>query len=124
MRSRKTERAWAAGFFDGEGCTTAHCGYGGERLQPRVRITQNGEQGRRLLHRFRRAVGVGKVYGPYPPAKNQNLVRNYWGATSLKDVKITLRALWPHLSVVKREQAKRCFAAYKKAKVNYSIQES
>lgn len=112
MPYKQTELAWAAGFFDGEGCTTAHYGYGKQRLAPRMRLTQSGEQGIVLLHRFRKALGLGKVYGPYPPAKNQNLVRNYWSVTNTDDCKRALALLLPYLSAVKRKQAKTCFAAY------------
>ena len=57
-----SEIAWAGGFFEGEGC------WGLNRGVPVARITQVD---REPLERFRQAVGMGKVYGPYGPYRGQ-----------------------------------------------------
>lgn len=119
MPYKKTELAWAAGFFDGEGCTTAHCGYGAQRLAPRLRVSQNGNEGSKLLHRFKWAIKLGKVYGPYPIAKNQNLPIYYFGITNHDEVKLAIKLLWPYLSLVKRRQYKKVVAAYKADRKNW-----
>ena len=54
----REELAWAAGFFDGEGC---FC-FSEAGQYVCVSITQTE---REPLDRFERAVGLGKVNGPY-----------------------------------------------------------
>lgn len=56
----KTDLAWLAGFFDGEGCVSlriddniAH--------QPRVTITQFGDEGYETLLEVKRIVGFGSI---------------------------------------------------------------
>lgn len=51
------ELAWAAGFFDGEGSVSRN------RNQPVLVVGQTGTT--EHLERFIRAVGVGRVLGPY-----------------------------------------------------------
>lgn len=53
---RREEMAWAAGFFDGEGCFS----YSRKVYTPTIAIAQVDRQ---VLDRFRAAVGIGKVYG-------------------------------------------------------------
>lgn len=63
-QSRHTELAWAAGAFEGEGTVSSARTRG--KLRIRAAISQNGgEEARAFLERFVRAVGVGKVLGPY-----------------------------------------------------------
>lgn len=111
MPYKKSELAWAAGFFDGEGCTTAHLGYGKERLQPRMRLSQmSKDEVPETLLRFQKAVQLGKLYGPYRGTKNPFYV---WAATRLADVESVVKLLWPFLSSPKRQQIKKCFVAYR-----------
>ena len=68
--SETLELAWAAGFFDGEGCVRW-------RTCKETRNNRTREYGsfslqiaqvhREPLDRFAAAVGAGKVYGPYQP---------------------------------------------------------
>ena len=50
--------AWAAGFFDGEGCTS-----GGTNVRCPVIII--GQVHREVLEKFLMVLGVGTIYGPY-----------------------------------------------------------
>ena len=88
----KTELAWAAGFFDGEGCTTTVNG------SASIVVVQKD---RRPLDRFARALGgnVGGPYGPY--GKGCAMYR--WQATG-KRAKEVMDLLWPFLSDPKKEQ--------------------
>ena len=98
------ELAWAAGFFDGEGCTSVH--------QPRkaihrwstlkVSLKQND---RRALDRFHAAVrGLGSVNGPYEyVGRNPFYVYEVYG----DDADTVLMYLWPYLGDAKKEQADR-----------------
>lgn len=100
--SRNTELAWAAGFFDGEGCTT-QC-----RWSPTIYVSQND---REVLDRFQAAVGLGKVRGPYRRSKSSykpespRYIFHTSGATTAE----VLKLLWPFLSRVKKEQAIKVF---------------
>ena len=57
-RNDREEIAWAAGFFDGEGCFS----YIQKARYVCLRIGQSELE---PLERFREAVGLGKIYGPY-----------------------------------------------------------
>lgn len=98
-----TELAWSAGFFDGEGCTTFHSEK--QKRYPRLRIGQSGDNGNEVLERFKTAVGEGKVYGPYPIAKNQTKIRWTFQVAGNKKVSRVLYQLWPYLSSEKKQQA-------------------
>jgi hypothetical protein len=95
-----TELAWAAGFFDGEGSTILDA-RPGRKVSLKVQVAQTEPT---VLERFRKAVGVGNINGPY--RRNEVNQADYWqfrvqGAGAL-DV---LKALWPFLSYAKRDQA-------------------
>lgn len=85
-----TELAWAAGFYDGEGCTA---------LSKRGTVTLIVSQNRvEPLERFRAAVGFGRIYGPYGNNHQLHILRD-------DEARRTLELLWPYLSRPKREQA-------------------
>src|SRR3990167_4045118 len=91
------EVAWAAGFFDGEGCT--YCSRDGRARS--LSIAQN-EAG--PLHRFQRAVGAGSVTGPYN-AVRQTRPHLIWSTAKTADIRMVLMKLWPYLSQPKRDDA-------------------
>lgn len=101
----REELAWAAGFFDGEGCVgivRAHEKF--ERLPfVTVSITQAH---REVLDRFRAAVGVGTVHGPYKPRKPGYLPRYSYRAGHLPQTQAICAMLWTWLGTLKREQFK------------------
>lgn len=89
------ELAWAAGFFDGEGCVSTDQG------KPKLTIQQNDP---RVLERFKKAVGeLGKVYGPYQSRTPLKQVWQ-WRACKRAEVELGVFRLWPFLSPVKRKQ--------------------
>lgn len=90
------ELCWAAGFFDGEGCTTSGDSY------PRIIIAQVD---RRCLDRFQAAVGVGVVAGPKPASNPRHSLQYHYRTTAWRDVIVILDKLWPWLGEVKKEQA-------------------
>lgn len=92
-----TERAWAAGFYDGEGCTTLAIG-----PYPRASIHQID---RRPLDRFCNAVGVGKVVGPRQPSNPRARPQWTWVSGDWRLVVVMLSVVWDYLSGPKREQA-------------------
>lgn len=70
--------AWAAGFFEGEGCLSI---YGPNKksrpdyLYPRLRITQHHDP--ECLYWFKEAVGCGIVDGPRLNQKGDRVVYQY-----------------------------------------------
>lgn len=94
-----TELAWAAGFFDGEGGSTAGVIRTTTRL--RLHVTQND---RRPLNRFMKAIGgVGSIHGPIPRYKGSS--PNYkWELGHREKVYSVMKLLWPYLSEPKKEQ--------------------
>lgn len=92
-----TEYAWCAGFFDGEGCV------GSQRVNrnfyPYATI---GQVDRWVLDRFQKAVGVGKVYGPYIDTSNKNKQPVFhYKCTGKEDVERVFNLLQNDLSPVK-----------------------
>lgn len=97
---RRTEAAWAAGFFDGEGCTTFFSTVrpderAGRRNHIKVNITQND---REVLDRFLAVVGVGAIYAA--PKYN----RFQYQAQGYERARTVIRVIWPYLGRLKREQ--------------------
>ncbi len=99
--------AWAAGFFDGEGCTNYHVQLkrdGTPRPKGNVTITVPQKEPL-LLQRFREAVGgVGYVYQRKAYEYNEHPV---WTLQIQRadDVLHTIMVLWPFLGFHKRIQA-------------------
>ena len=73
---RETDLAWAAGFFDGEGCVTY------DRLPSgifiRINASQNGSSVE--LEEMKRILG-GYINGPYEPTALAKKERYFWRAT-------------------------------------------
>lgn len=108
MRTRE-ELAWAAGFYDGEGSISiSRGGTKNQRIRtpiPKISITQIDP---RVLERFRDAVGLGKILGPY----SYNCVRIVWfyRVQRFEHVQAIIAMLWPFLGPLKREQIQRVMA--------------
>ena len=109
------ERAWAAGFFDGEGNAREDVlpddPLWGVDLEPKIKspslsIKQAyGEPGRANLERFQNATGgAGKIRGPLKtPTKPQCV----WQAASEADVDAVWAAIGPFLGLAKFAQFRR-----------------
>jgi len=94
------ELAWAAGFFDGEGCIRNNTSSSGTRKYKhlQIQITQNN---REPLDRFQKAIGgYGKIYQHRAGYFMYSLAR-------LEQVDEILEKLWPYLCSPKRDQANR-----------------
>jgi hypothetical protein len=108
QRSEDAWRAWAAGLFDGEGCSSllrhrTHPGC----MTGELSVTQSSRVGSpEVLARFSLVVGVGHISGPYPQ-RNATMDVYRWKAAALPDVERALASLWPWLGDVKRMQAER-----------------
>ena len=113
MATWREELAWCAGFFDGEG----HIGTGIGRIKGkwtarplRLNVSQTD---RFVLDRFRDAVGIGRVSGPFDRSKrrpNESAVF-YYQVSRFAYVQAVVALLWTWLSPVKREQARAALLA-------------
>lgn len=107
------ELAWAAGFYDGEGCITLHKSkHSGKNWKyPNIHI---GQVDRRPLDRFLKAIGVGHIYGPYRHSKNTNAKERFDLFVRKQDeVLHVISSLWNFLSEPKKEQIKEVMSQWR-----------
>src|SRR5436190_2147479 len=103
------ERAWAGGFFDGEGSTylekhRTHAGY----FVPRLYVPQSSELSVAVeLIRLKSALAdLGKISGVRRPGGKRRPYRR-WRVFTPMAVQLGLHLLWPFIGDVKRSQAQR-----------------
>jgi hypothetical protein len=112
MKINREMLAWAAGFFDGEGCTyitnVKYKGVTGTYVYPGIRMSldQGGDEAIELLSKFREATGnVGHIYLPKKVSQKENRKPMFkWHVSGIDKCQIVYSALWPFLSNTKREQ--------------------
>lgn len=97
------ELAWAAGFFDGEGCISV-----GGPINPRGRLVVTAVQAdRRPLERFRTALGgLGVIGGP--KRNGPGLPIYVWRTSDFEQAQAVIAMLWRYMAPPRREQALRC----------------
>lgn len=112
-RDQRTERAWAAGLFDGEGCLyltpERSSGWRGVSLY----LSQSSKAGSPdTILRFHLAVnGLGSLTGPHAPRSPWSRLPQYhWQTSGRHAVSRVLRILWPWLGAVTHERALRAGA--------------
>lgn len=96
------ELAWAAGFWDGEGCASV---YLRKTIPPRYTSQASVTQiHRATLERFDRAVGgLGKIYGPYD-TKSGKSPQYCYKIGSFGNIVLLSEMLWSYLSQPKKDQ--------------------
>lgn len=104
------KRAWAAGFFDGEGWAAAVGSKRRHTRQPHAQINQSSTTGvPEVLVRFRDAVeGLGAIRGPQIMKGREPLYR--WTVSSRGQVRRVYELLKPWLSGPKAAQFRRALA--------------
>lgn len=107
MDENERELAWAAGFYDGEGCTSLV--KPGPKNKAAIHMTMK-QVDRRPLDRFLTAVGLGYITGPASPGGNSKPCY-LWQCYRQVDVEAALMKLLPYLSEPKIEQANRVMAS-------------
>jgi hypothetical protein len=119
QKNRDThELAWAAGFYDGEGCTQLMHVQPYLKMEkpyrnkdyPTIRIIVT-QADRPILERFQNAVGGGNITGPITKNRpgRKPLYRLSKNGPAAAEI---LRAIWPWLSEPKRDQALAAIAIY------------
>lgn len=112
-----SELAWAAGFFDGEGCVT-YVNHNGKQTTRalRINITQIHDE---VLKRFQQAVGgLGSILGPYS-SKNRKTPLFTFQIAKQAEVKQVFVLLKPYLSSVKRTQFEETIARWDSRDVQF-----
>lgn len=108
--AKDLELAWAAGFFDGEGCTSIvqRGNKGGKQkcLSGNCAVVQTNLE---ELLRFRDAVGCGNITGPY---KTKWKDRYQWTAHAREDIRKVGVLLSPYLCSRKVEQFRKTLEAW------------
>src|ERR1700693_2978835 len=83
------DRAWAAGLFDGEGCTCIQHGNGYKYLHLDI-----GQVHVEVLKKFHDVVGgLGKIHGPYAKSRRQPIWR--YRTNGLQEAQTVIGAIWP-----------------------------
>jgi len=91
--------AWAAGFFEGEGCITAASGAHSKRGNIALSVSNSDLS---MLERFRDVVGVGAIYeqrAKTTPGRRQMWAWNLWNQREVDQV---CDRLWTFLSERRR----------------------
>ena len=107
----REDRAWAAGFFDGEGCF------------PRTRFFQAVvvQADIRPIERFYRIFPFGRVYKRPPSAQGLGNKTNWqWAASNFEHAQLFLCLIWEFLSEPKREQAVRAAEFSRSERLRYA----
>ena len=104
MRPTSRERlAWAAGFWAGEGCCwSGSSNSKGYRYKQRSIVGRISQVDKRPLVRFKRAVSLGSIRGPYRTSKGRPAYQ--WGVSGWPSIEKLFKLLGPWLDPVKREQ--------------------
>ena len=121
-------RAWAAGFFGGEGWIGGAAAAPGRYRWIRMTIAQATYDGRvpDNLIRFRMAVGgLGFIHGPYKPTNPWSRHPQYmWASASYRDVVEILEGISPWLDVDRRRRAGDALSRYRLDPVTPPVGES
>lgn len=103
MQRTREGLAWAAGLYEGEG--SAFLTVSKQYRYPSLAVAQSFSP--EVLDRFRVAVGVGKVFGPYGRKRAY-----HYRVAGLELVQAVGAMLWPWLSTKRREQFKTVLASH------------
>jgi hypothetical protein len=99
---KKTEVAWAAGFFEGDGSIYVYRSHRNPKGYIRLSVTQVTTE---RLERFEAAMGVGSVVGPY---HHKGTTKWMWRVAAKKDVRHSLNLMWPYLGPTMRRRLRDC----------------
>lgn len=112
--SRETDLAWAAGFWDGEGCVSLTYRQFSETTPkiPRM-VVQVSQIDTRVLERFQRIVGYGNILGPYKPKTKNSSPYWVWRVEGGLHLQAIRDMLYPYLDEVKLNQMDEALEARK-----------
>lgn len=94
----KSELAWCAGFFDGEGWISTTMDY------PRIEVAQVHVE---PLERLQQALNVGVISGPHKQTNPNSQDYYAWNVNGFERCQYVICCLWPYLCSIKKGDAKR-----------------
>lgn len=107
---KKSDLAWAAGLFEGEGCFSFRTSYNNHKngqiytqYQPTAQISMTDIE---ILERFLRIIKVGYINGPYQYKPITRKPIWIWRCVTVPDVKAVLNLLKPWLGKRRLQKAK------------------
>lgn len=111
---KETDFAWAAGFWDGEGCVSLTYRQYGENTPkiPRI-VVQVSQVDRRVLDRLRTILQYGSVLGPYNPKTKNSQPYYVWRVEGVPHLQKIRTMLFPYLGEVKLTQMDNALEARK-----------
>lgn len=99
------EKAYLAGFFDGEGCISLTRQRGGKSISPsynmRIVIGQSGEKGIKLLDHWKEKTGIGALFEKMRFGEYEKIGFNW--VMSSNDALDFLVSIYPYLDLKKDE---------------------
>jgi len=110
MGEFRTEMAWAAGLFEGEGSLGAYRSGRNGSGKSVVAQASLGMTDRDSVERFHRVVGIGSVYVHRPGTDSVKPVFT-WHANSFESVQAVVAMLWFGLGTRRRAKAREVLAA-------------
>jgi hypothetical protein len=105
----KIKLAWAAGFFDGEGCTLLHKDRRWNGKGQLMLMINQLAVNRTVLYKFKNIVGVGDIYGPYK--NGQGYICRY-AVQNFQGFQHVVCLIWSELSDVKKAQIRKALTRY------------
>lgn len=97
-----TELAWAAGFFDGEGCVcfskSSYYNLAGKKLRHRIQMSVGQKNNIFPVKRFHTAIGFGNVSRPDIHFQVK------WYVSTFEEVQAAIAMLWKFLCPRKKQQ--------------------
>ena len=97
----KEERAWVAGFIEGEGCfTPQQSTYKGKKTYA-FRVSASQVE-REPLERLQKMFGVGQIYEM--PRDKPHSTCHVWMITKTGEAMTAIGMIWPYLSRRRKEQ--------------------
>jgi hypothetical protein len=112
MGVKKTDLAWAAGFYDGEGCMS--CAKCRDSHQVYIAIAQKDI---RPLLKFQAIFGVGKIRPRFGNSSfKEKAWINIWRTDNFTEVKRIYNLMKPYLSQMKIDQAEDVIARVNKGR--------
>lgn len=105
----ETELAWAAGIWDGEGCTSLMRSR--PNAKPTIRMSVSQKYSAHVIQRFYEAVGRRGKLTTRTRNKGPEGTIYIWRTNSQQVIEQVIELLWPYLSQPKRDQYIRCLNA-------------
>lgn len=103
--STNVDYAWAAGFWDGEGCVSLTYRQFSKNTPkiPRI-VVQVAQVDRRVLDRLQNILGYGNVIGPYSPRTKNSQPYYVWRVEGVPNLSKIREKLSPYLGEIKLKQ--------------------